>query len=536
MTGYYYNPSLPCEDPGEVDALKATTTTRRRTHSGDDDDVSMTRKAEEKASTSTKSIWTTSSWFQQQAGPRGEEDSESLSKSFSNEERGIGFNDQPVLANCTRPENASNVGGLVHNRFTEKRSQRNPLHPVEAKSVNLFEHNQMSSGMRSIYSKGDGRNSANISATTTTTATTMSPFNSNTAVGKKCLDAFEFAKREHAEKRREHIRAKFTFDFERNKWTLNERALESEDVDRGADEKDAITVAADAADAAANANEENTNNINKNMTIHVEEEMNAAQMLHIQTTRELRLKKHLPRHESALLSAAKKASSSPSSPSSVVEKASEDLESAKKKKKIISREEKKVVEEEEEEEEEEREDMLQTDWSRYVLSSGQVVWVDTTDANILEDYAAAKTWMGAQEEEEEEEEEERESKSIRVCFFSATKERKGFIDRDAPGPAVDHETFLVFKGDLKSSMEQHERQEQDSTAATTDAMDVDGQQQHGMIADKLKDAARSTQPKTKEEEILREKLKDAIKIKYAQADEIRALRERVQELENKLLS
>ena len=348
MTGYYYNPSLPCEDPGEVDALKATTTTRRRTHSGDDDDVSMTRKAEEKASTSTKSIWTTSSWFQQQAGPRGEEDSESLSKSFSNEERGIGFNDQPVLANCTRPENASNVGGLVHNRFTEKRSQRNPLHPVEAKSVNLFEHNQMSSGMRSIYSKGDGRNSANISATTTTTATTMSPFNSNTAVGKKCLDAFEFAKREHAEKRREHIRAKFTFDFERNKWTLNERALESEDVDRGADEKDAITVAADAADAAANANEENTNNINKNMTIHVEEEMNAAQMLHIQTTRELRLKKHLPRHESALLSAAKKASSSPSSPSSVVAKASEDLESAKKKKKIISREEKKVVEEEEE--------------------------------------------------------------------------------------------------------------------------------------------------------------------------------------------
>merc|ERR1711990_180736 len=350
-----------------------------------------------------------------------------------------------------------------------------------------------------------------------------------------CLDAFEFAKREHAEKRREHIRAKFTFDFERNTWTLNERALESEDVDRGADEKDAITVAADAADAAANANEENTNNINKNMTIHVEEEMNAAQMLHIQTTRELRLKKHLPRHESALLSAAKKASSSPSSPSSVVAKASEDLESAKKKKKIISREEKKVVEEEEEEEEE-REDMLQTDWSRYVLSSGQVVWVDTTDANILEDYAAAKTWMGAQEEEEEEEEEERESKSIRVCFFSATKERKGFIDRDAPGPAVDHETFLVFKGDLKSSMEQHERQEQDSTAATTDAMDVDGQQQHGMIADKLKDAPRSTQPKTKEEEILREKLKDAIKIKYAQADEIRALRERVQELENKLLS
>ena len=530
MTGYYYNPSLPCEDPGEVDVLKATT---RRAHSGDDD-VSMTRKAG-KASTSTKSIWTTSSWFQQQAGPRGEEDSKSLSKSFSNEERGIGFNDQPVLANCTRPENASNVGGLVHNRFTEKRSQRNPLHPVEAKSVNLFEHNQMSSGMRSIYSKGDGRNSANINATTTTTtATTMSPFNSNTAVGKKCLDAFEFAKREHAEKRREHIRAKFTFDFERNKWTLNERALESEDVDRGADEKDAITVAADAADAATNANEENTKNINKNMTIHVEEEMNAAQMLHIQTTRELRLKKHLPRHESALLSAAKKASSSPSSPSSVVAKASEDLESAKKKKKTISREEKKVVEEEEEEEEE-REDMLQTDWSRYVLSSGQVVWVDTTDANILEDYAAAKTWMGAQEEEEEEEE-ERESKSIRVCFFSATKERKGFIDRDAPGPAVDHETFSVFKGDLKSSMEQHERQEQDSTAATTDAMDVDGQQQHGMIADKLKDAVRSTQPKTKEEEILREKLKDAIKIKYAQADEIRALRERVQELENKLLS
>ena len=518
MTGYYYNPSLPCEDPGEVDVLKATT---RRTHSGDDD-VSMTRKAE-KASTSTKSIWTTSSWFQQQAPPL-EEDS-SLSKSFSNEERGIVFNDQPVLANCMRPENASNVGGLVHNRFTEKRSQRNPLHPVEAKSVNLFEHNQMSSGMRSIYSKGDGRNSANINVTTS-----MSPFNSNTAVGKKCLDAFEFAKREHAEKRREHIRAKFTFDFERNKWTLNERALESEDVDRGADEKDAITVAADAADAAANANEENTNNINKNMTIHVEEEMNAAQMLHIQTTRELRLRKHLPRHESALLSAAKKASSSPSSPSSVVAKASEDLESAKKKKKIISREEKKVVEEEEEEEEEEREDMLQTDWSRYVLSSGQVVWVDTTDANILEDYAAAKTWMGAQEEEE------RESKSIRVCFFSATKERKGFIDRDAPGPAVDHETFLVFKGDLKSSMEQHERQEQDSTAATTDAMDVDGQQQHGMIADKLKDAAKSTQPKTKEEEILREKLKDAIKIKYAQADEIRALRERVQELENKLLS
>ncbi|CAL6359015.1 unnamed protein product [Bathycoccus prasinos] len=519
MTGYYYNPSLPCEDPGEVDALKATT---RRTHSGDDDDVSMTRKAE-KASTSTKSIWTTSSWFQQQAGPPREEDS-SLSKSFSKNERGIGFNDQPVLANCMRPENASNVGGLVHNRFTEKRSQRNPLHPVEAKSVNLFEHNQMSSGMRSIYSKGDGRNSANVNATTS-----MSPFNSNTAVGKKCLDAFEFAKREHAEKRREHIRAKFTFDFERNKWTLNERALESEDVDRGADEKDAITVAADAADAAANANEENTNNINKNMTIHVEEEMNAAQMLHIQTTRELRLKKHLPRHESALLSAAKKASSSPSSPSSVVATASEDLESAKKKKKIISREEKKVVEEEEEEE---REDMLQTDWSRYVLSSGQVVWVDTTDANILEDYAAAKTWMGAQEEEEE----ERESKSIRVCFFSATKERKGFIDRDAPGPAVDHETFLVFKGDLKSSMEQHERQEQDSTAATTVAMDVDGQQQHGMIADKLKDAAKSTQPKTKEEEILREKLKDAIKIKYAQADEIRALRERVQELENKLLS
>ena len=85
-------------------------------------------------------------------------------------------------------------------------------------------------------------------------------------------------------------------------------------------------------------------------------------------------------------------------------------------------------------------------------------------------------------------------------------------------------------------MEQHERQEQDSTAATTDAMDVDGLQQHGMIADKLKDAAKSTQPKTKEEEILREKLKDAIKIKYAQADEIRALRERVQELENKLLS
>ncbi|CAL6388703.1 unnamed protein product [Bathycoccus prasinos] len=519
MTGYYYNPSLPCEDPGEVDALKATT---RRTHSGDDDDVSMTRKAE-KASTSTKCIWTTSSWFQQQAGPPREEDS-SLSKSFSKNERGIGFNDQPVLANGMRPENASNVGGLVHNRFTEKRSQRNPLHPVEAKSVNLFEHNQMSSGMRSIYSKGDGRNSANVNATTS-----MSPFNSNTAVGKKCLDAFEFAKREHAEKRREHIRAKFTFDFERNKWTLNERALESEDVDRGADEKDAITVAADAADAAANANEENTNNINKNMTIHVEEEMNAAQMLHIQTTRELRLKKHLPRHESALLSAAKKASSSPSSPSSVVATASEDLESAKKKKKIISREEKKVVEEEEEEE---REDMLQTDWSRYVLSSGQVVWVDTTDANILEDYAAAKTWMGAQEEEEE----ERESKSIRVCFFSATKERKGFIDRDAPGPAVDHETFLVFKGDLKSSMEQHERQEQDSTAATTDAMDVDGQQQHGMIADKLKDAAKSTQPKTKEEEILREKLKDAIKIKCAQADEIRALRERVQELENKLLS
>ena len=65
-------------------------------------------------------------------------------------------------------------------------------------------------------------------------------------------------------------------------------------------------------------------------------------------------------------------------------------------------------------------------------------------------------------------------------------------------------------------MEQHERQEQDSTAATTDAMDVDGQQQHGMIADKLKDAARSTQPKTKEEEILREKLKDAIKIKLGQ--------------------
>ena len=71
-------------------------------------------------------------------------------------------------------------------------------------------------------------------------------------------------------------------------------------MDRGADEKDAITVAADAADAAANANEENTKNINKNTTIHVEEEMNAAQMLHIQTTRELRLKKHLPRHESAL--------------------------------------------------------------------------------------------------------------------------------------------------------------------------------------------------------------------------------------------
>jgi len=225
-----------------VDVLKAT---RRNHHSGDDD-VSITRKVE-KASTSTKSIWTTSSWFQQQAPPL-EEDS-SLSKSFSNE-RGIGFNDQPVLANCARPENASNVGGLVHNRFTEKRSQRNPLHPVEAKSVNLFEHNQMSSGMRSIYSKGDGKNSANINATTS-----MSPFNSHTAVGKKCLDAFEFAKREHAEKRREHIRAKFTFDFERNKWTLNERALESEDVDRGADEKDAITVAADAADAAANANE-----------------------------------------------------------------------------------------------------------------------------------------------------------------------------------------------------------------------------------------------------------------------------------------
>ena len=67
-------------------------------------------------------------------------------------------------------------------------------------------------------------------------------------------------------------------------------------------------------------------------------------------------------------------------------------------------------------------------------------------------------------------------------------------------------------------------------------MEVDGQRQHGLIADKLKEAAKTTQPKTKEEEILREKLKDAIKIKYAQADEIRALRERIEELEDKLLS
>ena len=111
----------------------------------------------------------------------------------------------------------------------------------------------------------------------------------------------------------------------------------------------------------------------------------------------------------------------------------------------------------------------------------------------------------------------------------------GDVD-DPVDPKLQIEDLCKPKCDLKSSMEQHERREQDSTAATTDAMDVDGQQQHGMIADKLKDAARSTQPKTKEEEILREKLKDAIKIKYAQADEIRALRERVQELENKLLS
>jgi hypothetical protein len=377
--------------------------------------------------------------------------------------------------------------------------------------------------MRSIYSKGNGRNSANNGnrssnsdavMKTTTTTTTSSPFNSHTAVGNKCLDAFEFAKREHAEKRREHIRAKFMFDFERNKWTLNERPLESEDMSTGVGEEgDAITTTTTTTIDA--------NNVNTNTTIQVEEEMNAAQTLHIQTTRELRLKKHLPRHESALLSAAKKASSS-SSP-----KANGDSQSAKKKKTIL-REEKKAVREGDDDK---GADVLQTDWSRFVLSSGQVVWVDTTDANILEDYAAAKTWMETQEHE-------RESKSIRVCFFSATKERKGFIDHDAPGPIVDLETFLVFKNDLKSSMEQHERQKQETAAAagTTDAMEVDGQRQHGLIADKLKEAAKTTQPKTKEEEILREKLKDAIKIKYAQADEIRALRERVEELENKLLS
>jgi hypothetical protein len=349
------------------------------------------------------------------------------------------------------------------------------------------------------------------------TTTTSSPFNSHSAVGNKCLDAFEFAKREHAEKRREHIRAKFTFDFERNKWTLNERPLESEDMSIGiGEEGDAITTSTTTTIDA--------NNVNTNMTIQVEEEMNAAQILHIQTTRELRLKKHLPRHESALLSAAKKASSS-SAP--VAAKANGDSQSAKKKKTIL-REEKKAVREDDDDK---GADVLQTDWSRCVLSSGQVVWVDTTDANILEDYAAAKTWMETQEHECE-------SKSIRVCFFSATKERKGFIDHDAPGPIVDRETFLVFKNDLKSSMEQHERQKQETAAAAgiTDAMEVDGQRQHGLIADKLKEAAKTTQPKTKEEEILREKLKDAIKIKYAQADEIRALRERVEELENKLLS
>ena len=518
----YHNASLPCEDPGEVDVREHGRRVLRREEEEEND------YGESSSSTSTKSIWTTSSWFQPTSSAahysshhHREGAVEDVSPYHSNKDR-----NEPVLANCARgPENASNVGGLVHNRFTEKRSQRNPLHPVEAKSVNLFE-NKMSSGMRSIYSKGNGRNSANNgnrssnSDAAMTTTTTSSPFNSHSAVGNKCLDAFEFAKREHAEKRREHIRAKFTFDFERNKWTLNERPLESEDMSTGiGEEGDAITTSTTTTTIDAK-------NVNTNMTIQVEEEMNAAQMLHIQTTRELRLKKHLPRHESALLSAAKKASSS-SSP--VAAKANGDSQSAKKKKTIL-REEKKAVREDDDDK---GANVLQTDWSRFVLSSGQVVWVDTTNANILEDYAAAKTWMETQEHECE-------SESIRVCFFSATKERKGFIDHDAPGPIVDRETFLVFKNDLKSSIEQHERQKQETAAAaaagTTDAMEVDGQRQHGLIADKLKEAAKTTQPKTKEEEILREKLKDAIKIKYAQADEIRALRERVEELENKLLS
>ena len=58
-------------------------------------------------------------------------------------------------------------------------------------------------------------------------------------------------------------------------------------------------------------------------------------------------------------------------------------------------------------------------------------------------------------------------------------------------------------------------------------MDVDGETATRERADKLKDAARSTQPKTRErEEILREKLKDAIKIKYRKREKYERERER----------
>ena len=66
-------------------------------------------------------------------------------------------------------------------------------------------------------------------------------------------------------------------------------------------------------------------------------------------------------------------------------------------------------------------------------------------------------------------------------------------------------------------------------------MDID-RVQHKNIADKLKGAAQSTEPKTKEEEILREKLKESIREKYNHIEEIAALKARVSELEKMLFA
>jgi len=457
----FYNPASACEDPGEV---KNDDRDRARATSSCDE----TAAAQTQTSPRTVSIWETSSWFNS---------SENTTKALAKEGARIWpYRGDAVVANAERPENCDNVGGLVHNRFTERRAQREPL------DTNF-------------------KNQNSTDSTSKVTTTTKKSFNFAECTSRKCLDQFDFAKKEYLQKRREHVRAKFTFDFERAKWFVNadgrEIILEEKEEDEKKTDDD-------------NNQRINNNSNNNNMGI-IEEEINNAAMLRIQTIRDLRLKKHLPNHLEAI--------SRLGHNSTMVAAKNSINKSGKITKRAVPAGKAAIMQQENASEE----DSSSTLWSRFVLSNNNVVWVDTTNVNIIENYDHAKMFMDSQQVEEVD---------IRICFFSATKERNGVIDRDAPGPVIDDETFQIFKSDLKKTIEEHEARTSKEEEGG-EAMDID-RVQHKNIADKLKGAAQSTEPKTKEEEILREKLKESIREKYNHIEEIAALKARVSELEKML--